>query len=116
MFYLFVRKDCTQSNYYATKGCLRGNDMTYLYPVALIASRIACALPAWGGFLTGQQIISINVFFVKYDVLVFVPLHVFVMCRNILASLIVNSSRVYKALPTAVSHTSTREEPQWFAF
>jgi len=65
MFYLFVRKDCTQSNYYATKGCLRGNHMKYLYPVALIASRIACALSAWGGFLTAQQIISINVFFRK---------------------------------------------------
>ena len=40
-------------------------------------------------------------FFVKYDVLVFVPLHVFVVYRNILASPIVNCSRVYKARPTA---------------
>jgi len=65
MFYLFVRKDCTQSNYYATKGCLRGNHMKYLYPVALIASRISYTLSAWGGFLTGQQINKINVFFRK---------------------------------------------------
>jgi len=64
MFYLFVRKDCTQSNYYATKGCLRGNHMKYLYPVALTASasRISYALSGWGGFLTGQQINKINVF------------------------------------------------------
>ena len=34
------------------------------------------------------------------DVLVFVPLHVFVVYRNILALLIVNYSRVYKARPT----------------
>jgi len=40
-------------------------------------------------------------FLEKYDVLVFVPLHVFVMYRNILALLIVNCSRVYKARPTA---------------
>jgi len=42
-------------------------------------------------------------FFVKYDVLVFVPLHVFVVYRNISASPIVNCSRVglYKARPTA---------------
>ena len=58
-----------------------------------------CLLGA--GFLTGQQINGINVFFVKYDVLVFVPPHVHVMYRNILASLIVNCSRVYKARPTA---------------
>jgi len=43
----------------------------------------------------------VNVFFIKYDVLVFVPLQVFVMYQNILASLIVNCSRVYKARPTA---------------
>ena len=69
--------------------------------VALIVSRISYALSAWGGFLTvtGQQINRINVFFVKYVVLVFVPLHVLVTYRNrsILAgSLIVNCSRVYK--------------------
>jgi len=58
-----------------------------------------CLLGA--GFLTGQQINGINVFFVKYDVLVFVPPHVHVMYRNILASLIVNCSRAYKARPTA---------------
>jgi len=40
-------------------------------------------------------------FSVKYDVLVFVPLHVYVMYRIILASLIVNCSRVYKARPIA---------------
>ena len=40
-------------------------------------------------------------FFVNYDVLVFVPLHVSVMYRNILASLIVNCSRVYKARSAA---------------
>ena len=68
--------------------------------VALIVSRISYALSAWGGFLTGQQINRI-MFFVKYDVLVFVPLQVYVMYRNILASLIVNCSRVYKARPTA---------------
>ena len=34
-------------------------------------------MSACAGFLTGQQINRINVFFfVKYDVLVFVPLHV----------------------------------------
>jgi len=43
----------------------------------------------------------VNVFFIKYDVLVFVPLQVFVMYQNILASLIVNCSRVYKARATA---------------
>jgi len=42
--------------------------------VALIVSRISYALSAWGGFLTGQQINRI-MFIVKYDVLVFVPLH-----------------------------------------
>jgi len=40
--------------------------------VALIVSRISYALSGWGGFLTGQQINRINVFFLKYDVLVFV--------------------------------------------
>jgi len=69
--------------------------------VALIVSRISYALSALGGFLTGQQINRTNVFFVKYDVLVFVPLNVLVMYRNVLASLIVNCSRVYKARPTA---------------
>jgi len=37
-------------------------------------------------------------FFVKYDVLVFVPLHLFVLYRNISASLIVNCSRVFKVI------------------
>ena len=32
VFYLFVHKDCTSSNYYAAKGCLRGNCMKYLLP------------------------------------------------------------------------------------
>jgi len=64
-------------------------------------SRTSYASSAWGGFLTGQQINRINVFFVKYDVLVFVPPDVFVMYRNILASLIVNCSRVHKARATA---------------
>jgi len=40
--------------------------------VALIVSRTAYALSAWGGFLPGQQINRI-MFIVKYDVLV--PLH-----------------------------------------
>jgi len=69
--------------------------------VAFIVSRVSYALSAWGGFVTGQEINRINVFFVKYDVLVFVPLHVFVMYRNILALLMVNFSRVYKPRPTA---------------
>jgi len=77
--------------------------------VALIVSRICYASSAWGGFLTGQQINRINVFFAKCDVLVFVPLHVFVMYRNILALLIVNCSiqEYRKPVPLLVSHTST---------
>ena len=51
--------------------------------VALIVSRISYALSAWGGFLPGQQTNKIDVFFVKYDVLIFVPLRVFVLYRNI---------------------------------
>ena len=47
------------------------------------------------------KLMMINVFFVKYDVLVLVPLHVCVMYRNISAWLIVNCSRLYKARPTA---------------
>ena len=70
--------------------------------VTLTVSKISFALSAlgWLNFLTGQQMNRINVFLVKYDVLVFVPLHEFVMYRNILASLIVNCSRVYKACIT----------------
>jgi len=70
--------------------------------VTLIVSRLFYALSARSGFLTGIQInrIKLNVF-VKYDVLVCVPLHVFVKYQNILASLIVNYSRVCKARPTA---------------
>ena len=48
-------------------------------------------------------------FSVKYDVLVCVPLRVFVMYRNILASLVVNCSRVgyTKPVPLLFSHAST---------
>ena len=63
---------------------------------------------------------SMIIFVVKYDVLVFVPLHVFVMCRNILR-LADTDSKLFKSIqsppiPLLVSHTSTCEEPQWFAF
>ena len=86
--------------------------------VALIVSTISYALSGWGGFLTGQQTKGLMFYFVKYDVLVFVPPHVYVMYRKILASLIVNCSRVgyIRPVPLPVSHTSTREKPQWFAF
>jgi len=40
---------------------LRSQGMPEIF-VALIASRISCALSAWGGFLTGQQINRINFF------------------------------------------------------
>ena len=53
-------------------------------------------LPNWS---TNQQDYC---FFVKYDVLVILPLYMtFVMYRNILGSLIVNCSRLYKARPIA---------------
>ena len=52
-------------------------------------SRISYTFSASGGFLTGQQMNRINVFFIKYNVSVFVPLYAFVTRRDVLASLTV---------------------------
>ena len=53
-------------------------------------SMISYTFSASGGFLTGQQINRINVFFIKYNVSVFVPLYAFVTRRDVLVSLTVN--------------------------
>jgi len=51
--------------------------------------------------ITDRLLTELMFFFIEYDNLVFVPLLVFVLYWNILASLIVNCSRVHKARPTA---------------
>jgi len=74
--------------------------------VALIVSRISYALSACGGFLTGQQINRINVFFRK--------VRHFGLCSStrvcdVSEYLSLNRSRVgyTKPVPLLVSHTST---------